>query len=187
MRLKQALVVIDAQQELIEGNQEEQAVYRKEELLETINKVIKKAIEENVQIIFVRDQDVAGGEGDGFQVHKEIHVPTSAVFFDKLATNAFYKTGLLAYLKDHDMQHLVMMGCKTEHCVDTAVRAATVHGFDVTVVADGHSTNGSQHLVPEAMIAHHNDILHGHYNVDHFSLVRHSDEDLFEPSHSTYR
>lgn len=71
MRLKQALVVIDAQQELIEGNQEEQAVYRKEELLETINKVIKKAIEENVQIIFVRDQDVAGGEGDGFQVHKK--------------------------------------------------------------------------------------------------------------------
>lgn len=187
MRLKQALVVIDAQQELIEGNQEEQAVYRKEELLETINKVIKKAIEEKVQIIFVRDQDVAGGEGDGFQVHKKIHVPTSAVFFDKLATNAFYKTGLLDYLKDQDVRHLVMMGCKTEHCVDTAVRAATVHGFDVTVVADGHSTNGSKHLVPEAMIAHHNDILHGHYNVDHFSLVRHSDEDLFEPSHSSYR
>lgn len=187
MLLKQALIVIDAQQELMEGNQEEQAVYRKDELVETINKVINKAIEENAQIIFVRDQDVAGGEGAGFQVHKKIHVPTSAVFFDKLATNAFCNTGLLDYLKVHDVKHLVMMGCKTEHCVDTAVRTATVQGFDVTVVGDGHSTNGSKVLEPGAIIAHHNDLLHGHYNVDHFSLVRHSDEDLFEPSHSTYR
>jgi len=187
MLLKQALVVIDAQQELIEGNQEEQAVYRKDELLETINKVINKAIEANASIIFVRDQDVAGGEGDGFQVHKTIQVPTSAVFFDKLATNAFYKTGLLDYLREHEVQHLVMMGCKTEHCVDTAVRTATVHGFDVTVVGDGHSTNGSEHLTPEAMIAHHNDLLHGHYNVDHFSLVRRSDETLFAPTHHNYR
>lgn len=45
MLLKQALVVIDAQQELIEGNQDEQAVYRKDELLKTINAVIQKAIE----------------------------------------------------------------------------------------------------------------------------------------------
>ncbi|WP_155590900.1 isochorismatase family protein [Lysinibacillus cavernae] len=185
--MKQALVVIDAQQELIEGNEDEQAVYRKDELLETINAVISKAIEAKVHIIFVRDKDVAGGEGEGFQVHKTIHVPTSAVYFDKLATNAFYQTGLLDYLQANEVQHLVMMGCKTEHCVDTAVRTATVNGFDVTLVADGHSTNGSRSLSPEDIVTHHNDILHGHYNVDHFSLVRNADEALFEPSHNRYR
>ncbi len=187
MLLKQALVVIDAQQELIEGNQDEQAVYQKNELLETINAVIQKAAEAQAHIIFVRDQDVAGGEGEGFQVHPAIQVPTTAVFFDKLATNAFYKTGLLDYLQTNDIKHLVMMGCKTEHCVDTAVKTATVHGFDVTLVAEGHSTNGSDCLSPEAIIAHHNDILHGHYNVDHFSLVRNADEALFKPTHYNYR
>lgn len=187
MLLKQALVVIDTQQELIEGNQDEQAVYRKDELLKTINAVIQKAIEAEAHIIFVRDQDVAGGEGGGFQVHQAIQVPTTAVYFDKLATNAFYKTGLLDYLQANKVEHLVMMGCKTEHCVDTAVRAATIQGFDVTLVGDGHSTNGSQYLSPEDTVAHHNDILHGHYNVDHFSLVRNADEALFEPTHHSYR
>lgn len=187
MLLKQALVVIDAQQELIEGNDKEQAVYRKDELLETINAVIEKAKEANALIIFVRDKDVADGEGDGFQVHQAIQIPETASYFDKYATNAFYNTGLLEYLQANDIQHVVIMGCKTEHCIDTAVRTATIHGLDVTLVADGHSTNGSDYLSPEDTVAHHNNILHGHYNVDHFSLVRSADEALFEPTHNRYR
>ena len=39
----------------------------------------------------MRDRDVAGGEGKGFQVHQAIQVPTTAVYFDKLATNAFIR------------------------------------------------------------------------------------------------
>lgn len=55
MLLKQALVVIDAQQELIEGNDKEQAVYRKDELLETINAVIEKAKEQEMHLLFLSE------------------------------------------------------------------------------------------------------------------------------------
>lgn len=60
-------------------------------MLKTINAVIQKATEAEAHIIFVRDRDVAGGEGKGFQVHQAIQVPTTAVYFDKLATNAFIR------------------------------------------------------------------------------------------------
>lgn len=60
--MKQTLLIIDAQQELIEGNQEEDPVFQKEQLLGNINKVIDKARSANVPVIFVRDLDVAGGE-----------------------------------------------------------------------------------------------------------------------------
>lgn len=44
--------------------------------------------------------------------------------FDKLARNSFHGTGLLQYLKDKQEEHIVIMGCKTQYCIDTAVRSA---------------------------------------------------------------
>ena len=185
--MKQALLIIDAQQELIEGNNEEQEVYEKERIIANINTVMEKALTERASIIFMRDVDVANGEGPGFQIHEDITVPPTAVIFDKAATNSFYGTPLNAYLTENNIEHLVIMGCKTEHCIDTAVRTATIHYYDVTLVGDGHTTSHSKILSAEQIILHHNETLHGHYNVDHFSLVRHTNEDLFRPSHHTYR
>ncbi|MGN4125336.1 cysteine hydrolase family protein [Lysinibacillus sphaericus] len=186
--MNQALLVIDAQQELIDGNQEEQEVFQKERLIDNINSVINQALQAGASIIFVRDKDVANGQGAGFQVHNEINVPSNtAIIIDKEATNSFYKTELLQYLKEKEVTHLVIMGCKTEHCIDTAVRTATVHSFDVTLVADGHATTDSKVMSAEKIIAHHNDILHGHYNVDNFSVVRKAQEHVFEPNHHQYR
>lgn len=185
--LNQTLIIIDAQQELINGNHQESAVRNKDLLIQTINNVIEKASDANVSVVFIRDLDVAEGKGAGFQVHNEINVPSGAKIFDKAATNSFHGTGLLDYLKSQQMDHVVIMGCKTEHCIDSAVRTATINGLDVTLVSDGHSTNDSDVLSAEQIIMHHNKTLHGHYNVEHFALVRNSEEDLFNPTHDTYR
>ena len=184
--LKQLLLIIDAQQALIDGNQEKGQIFNKEKLIITINKVINKAIAATVPVIFVRDLDVAEGQGEGFQIHNEITVPTEAKIFDKSATNSFYGTGLLEHLTTQHIEHIVMMGCETQHCIDSAVRTATISGFDVTLVGDGHSTLGNAILSSEQIIQHHNTTLHGHYNVEHFSIVRNSDEELFCPTHNSY-
>ncbi|WP_459501448.1 isochorismatase family protein [Bacillus sp. C1] len=185
--MKQALLIIDAQQELIEGNEQESAVFQKDQLLTIINIAIQKAIQANTLTIFVRDTDVASGVGQGFQIHKEIKVPREAIVVDKQATNSFYNTPLHAILKENEIGHLVIGGCKTKHCIDTAVRTATVQGFDVTLIKNGHSTNDSTVLSAQQIIEHHNQTLHGHYNVDHFSIVRDVEEDLFSPIHDQYR
>lgn len=185
--LNQVLLIIDAQQELIDGTQEVSAVYKKEVLIGNINLVIKKATNASIPVVFVRDLDVAEGKGKGFQIHDQIHVPTNAKLFDKAATNAFYGTGLLEHLQSLEIKHLVIMGCATEHCVDSAVRTATINGFDVTLVGDGHSTTDSDVLSAEQIIRHHNATLDGHYDVDNFSLVRKAEESLFEPNHDSYR
>lgn len=185
--LNQALLVIDAQQELIDGNEKEKAVLNKSTLLNNINSVIKKAMVSNSLVVFIRDKDVAEGSGEGFEIHQDIDIPAKAMIFDKEATNSFYGTPLLEFLQDNHIKHLVVMGCKTEHCIDTAVRMATVSGFDVTLVEDGHSTTDSQSLKAGQIINHHNEILHGHYNVDNFSVVRKATENLFQPTHNDYR
>ncbi|MGV3465887.1 MAG: cysteine hydrolase family protein [Heyndrickxia sp.] len=185
--MKQALVIIDAQQELIEGKQDEECVLNKDNLLANMNTVIEKATRMGHLVIFIRDQDVANGTGEGFQIHPNIHIPSKAKILDKKATNSFYSTPLLELLKNNHVEHLVIMGCKTEYCIDTTVRAATVLGFDVTLVEDGHSTTNNSVLSAEQIIRHHNKILHGHDNVIHFSMVRKAEEDLFHPLHNNYR
>ncbi|MYL46401.1 isochorismatase family protein [Virgibacillus halodenitrificans] len=185
--MKQALLIIDAQQELIDGNANEKSVCNKDNLLDNINKVVNKAVISCSLVVFIRDKDVAEGRGKGFEIHAEIDIPKEAKIFDKEATNSFYGTTLLEFLRDNMVEHLVVMGCKTEHCIDTAVRTATVNGLDVTLVGDGHSTTASQSLTAEQIIAHHNEVLHGHYNVDNFSVVRNADDNLFTPNHDEYR
>ncbi|MFJ8513331.1 cysteine hydrolase family protein [Lysinibacillus xylanilyticus] len=185
--MKQALLIIDAQQELIEGNEKEKEVFNKENLIRNINLVIDKAIKSNVPVVFVRDLDVAEGKGTGFDIHNGIRVTKEAKIFDKKATNCFHGTGLLNYLQSQEIQHVVVMGCSTQHCIDSAVRTATINGLDVTLVGDGHSTADSDILGAEQIIKHHNNTLHGHYNVEHFSVVRNSEEDLFQPTHDSYR
>lgn len=185
--MEQALLIIDAQQDLIEGSKDEHEVFDKKQLVKNINTVIEKAINEDAAIIFIRDLDVASGEGTGFDIHREISVPSTAVIFDKAATNSFYGTPLLGYLSEKKIKHLVIMGCKTEYCIDTAVRTATINHFDVTLVEDGHSTSDSKILSAEQIIRHHNATLHGHYNVDNFSVVRKTNEDLFIPIHDSFR
>lgn len=185
--LNQALLIVDAQLELIDGNHEKRPIFNKEQLISNINKVMEKARETDATIVFVRDLDVADGKGNGFEIHNEINVPNEAKIFDKSATNSFYGTGLLEYLTSKNIEHIVIMGCETQYCIDSAVRTATISGFDVTLVGDGHSTLGNDVLSTEQIIEHHNITLHGHYNVDHFSIVRNSWEDLFHPTHDSYR
>ena len=127
--MKQALLVIDAQQQLIDGNEKEKAVFNQATLLHNINLVIRKAMDSDSLIVFIRDKDVVEGSGEGFEIHQAIDIPTKAMILDKEATNAFYGTPLLKVLQDNQIEHLVVMGCKTEHCVDTTVRMATVSGI----------------------------------------------------------
>jgi len=49
--LNQALLIIDAQQALIEGDQAEPGVVEKERLIKNINSVIEKAVEKESEII----------------------------------------------------------------------------------------------------------------------------------------
>ena len=55
---------------------------------------------------------------------------------------------------------------QTEFCVDTTVRAASSRGFDVVLVADGHTT-GDTALSAAQIIAHHNATLANLAQVGH--------------------
>jgi len=60
--------------------------------------------------------------------------------FDKCVNSAFIGTGLEAYLHEHDINTLIIVGLTTDHCVSTSTRMAGNLGFTVTLVSDATAT-----------------------------------------------
>lgn len=186
MTRKTALLIIDAQTGIIEGLPEG-PVHNAAELLQTMQTILLQARQQSIPVWYVQDLDVAEVGDEAFATHPAIApLPDEPIIF-KRATDSFHGTDLHEQLQAAGIQHLVIMGCQTPYCIDSACRKATTLGYDVTLVKDGHSTTDNDVLSAEQIIAHHNKILHGMGNLEPFILVRHSEENLFEPAHDSYR
>ncbi|QRG67145.1 cysteine hydrolase family protein [Brevibacillus choshinensis] len=182
-----ALLVIDVQTGIVEGTSDQQPVYQKESLLQTIQALIDRARRRSIPVLYVQDVDVKAAGEEAFAIHPALQPAPDEPVILKKATDSFHGTDLHDQLQALGIDHLVIVGCKTEYCVDSACRKATTLGYDVTLVHDGHSTTGNAALRAEQIIAHHNTCLHGLSNLDPFIIVRPAKEDVFVPIHDSYR
>lgn len=74
----------------------------------------------------------------------------------KKANDAFYQTRLHQFLQMNRISELVVTGCATDFCVDSTVKSALTHDYQVTVIADGHTTGDRLHLKAVKIIEHYN-------------------------------
>jgi nicotinamidase-related amidase len=180
-----ALLIIDVQVGIVEG--ESGPVFNRDALLSNINKIISDARLREIPVLYVQDLDVAPQDSKEFQIHPAVAPFEGDRIIQKVATDAFHGTNLHAELQAIGAKHVVIVGCKTEYCVDTTCRRATTLGYDVTLVADAHSTTDNKVLKAEQIINHHNANLHGLDNIDNFILVRKVEDSVLEPIHNNYR
>lgn len=80
-------------------------------------------------------------EGEpGNEIKVDVKPLSTERVFCKKVNSAFIGTGLLDYLNNKGISHLVFAGLTTDHCVSTSVRMAGNFGFNTTVVADACAT-----------------------------------------------
>jgi len=122
---------------------------------------LRRAVRESRGIVIFIQHD--GPQGDsfepgtsGWQLLPSLERDPSDVVVHKTACDSFYDTELRAVLDRHAVRRLLVTGCATDFCVDTTVRAALSRDYDVTVVADGHTTADRPHVAAAALIRHHN-------------------------------
>lgn len=153
-----ALVIIDVQQGMFDfpGHPPHEG----EAMVARIRGLLDKARAARTPVIFVQhagapDEALAPGK-PGFALHAQLTPTDGEPVIVKSECSAFLGTDLDARLKALGAERLVICGMQTEFCVDTAVRGAVERGYQVALVADGHSTFDGGPLSAADIIRHHN-------------------------------
>ena len=164
-----ALLVIDMQI----GNVAQ--AYRRDEIVGRVAGLVAEARTAETPVIFVQHEDdwpTTRPGGPDWQFVPELTPVAAELVINKRASDAFYDTPLLHELTTRGIKHLVVTGVMTELCIDATCRRATSEGFQVTLVADGHTTEEAPDLSAAQIIAHHNRALRNMAQPDHPVTVK---------------
>ncbi len=160
LRNQTALLIVDAQVNMFA---EGASVYEGEKILQTLRRLIDQARATGRPVIFVQNN---GGEGDpdqpgtpGWQIHPALAPAPDDGVIQKHAPNAFHETPLQSELAARQVGRLIIAGMQSEFCIEATCRGAHALGYDVTLVADGHSTYAGGGLTAAQIIAQQNDAL----------------------------
>ena len=168
MRTDTALLIVDVQTGLVAGME---PVYQLDALLENIATLITQARTTSMPIIYIQDNDVDEIGSPGWQIHPAIAPKEGDLVIRKPETDAFYSTTLQQEMQARGIAHLIVVGCKSEVCIDATCRRAVNLGYNVTLVSDAHSTTDNPVLTAQQTIAYHNYILQMVWSDDHGEVV----------------
>jgi nicotinamidase-related amidase len=106
--------------------------------------LIRKARQVGAPIFAVRHTEPQGSpiEPDSplWQLLTDLEVDAAMdTVFDKTKPSCFFGTGLAERLVEADVSELVVVGMKTQYCIDTTCRIAAKLGFQPVLVADAHT------------------------------------------------
>jgi nicotinamidase-related amidase len=173
-----ALLVIDVQVGLITG-----PAYRGPEVLANIAALLARARAAGVAVIYMQHDGDEGSKlapgAPGWAIHPSVIPLNGEIVIRKRASDSFYETTLQAELEARHIQHLVITGCRTEMCVDTTSRVAISRGYNVTLVADAHSTVDNELLSAAQIVAHHNVTLDDFGTDEHVVVIKKTDDVTF--------
>src|SRR5690348_8081219 len=150
-----ALLILDAQVNMFDA-----ALYDGAALLERLRTLLDRARTAQIPVVFVQN---SGGPGDpdepgtaGWALHPALPVEPADLVIEKRNPDAFEGTSLQQELAARGIRALVVAGMQTELCIDATCRRAAALGYDVTLVADSHSTFNSSSLRAADIIAQQN-------------------------------
>lgn len=112
-------------------------------------------------VIFIQHDGSAQGDFIPFTTEwdllPELQVVTDTdTILGKTANDCFYCSELASFLATRGIKDLVITGCATDFCVDTTIKAALGKDYDITVIADGHTTADRPGMAAGQVIAHYN-------------------------------
>ncbi len=148
------LLIIDMQNAWLNADV---ARFDKDGVIARINLAADATRQRGGQVIFIRHvSDEAPLGSDGWQIVPSLLVADADRMIDKRACDSFVDTDLLEALTDAGASTLHICGMATEFCVDSTLRAALSHGFDVVALADAHTSGDRPHLSAAKIVEHHN-------------------------------
>lgn len=155
-REKSALLVVDVQNGVVEG------AYKRDEVIANIEAAVAKARVAHVPVIWVQhsDEELIIGS-DEWQIVSELIPLQGETMVRKTFRSSFEDTNLAETLEKLNVGHLIVCGAQTNNCIRHTSHDALAKGFNVTLIADAHTTTGYEwggHVVSaQAVVEEQND------------------------------
>lgn len=156
---RRALIVIDVQNEYVTGNLPIE--YPDVRLsLRNIGRAIDAAHAHHIPVVIVQNTAPAGApifvkDTHGWKLHEVVATCAHAHYVEKRLPSAFVGTDLEAWLREHQIDTLTVVGYMTQNCVDSTIKHAMHLGFSVECLYDATGTvsyaNRVGYLSAEAM------------------------------------
>ncbi len=138
---KSALVIIDAQNEYLDGKLPLPGV---RPAVDALARLLAKARAAGAPVVHIAHKGRAGGlfdrDGHGGAIIEAVQPAGGEIIIEKPLPNAFAQTDLDAELKVLGRPSLVIAGFMTHMCVSSTARAALDLGYKATIAADAAAT-----------------------------------------------
>jgi nicotinamidase-related amidase len=132
-----ALVVIDVQVNVVRD------AYERDAKVANMAEAVKKARAASIPVIWVRHsaQDLPL-HTDGWQIVPELVPAQGEQIIEKKFRSTFVDTNFEEVLSQLKISHLYICGAETNNCVRHTSMSALEYGYDITLIADAHTTTG---------------------------------------------
>ncbi|WP_346882242.1 isochorismatase family protein [uncultured Algibacter sp.] len=114
----------------------------------------------NLPVIFIQHDGTGTGQFEKSSTEwenlDELIVKQTDILIDKYANDVFYKSKLQHKLESLNVNELFITGCATDFCVESTIQSALTKDYNITVIADAHTTGDRPHLKAEQVIEHYN-------------------------------
>lgn len=149
-----ALLVVDMQRGVVAE------AYRRDAVVATIAALVEKARAAGVDVVWVQHsgEELPPGS-DGWQYVPELARSAAEPLVAKEYSDAFEATELESVLAARGIGRLLLAGAQTDECIRSTLHGAITRGYDVTLVADAHTTEDLSPFgapTPELVVAHTN-------------------------------
>ncbi|MFN8099008.1 MAG: isochorismatase family protein [Dermatophilaceae bacterium] len=154
-RARTALLVVDVQEDVVQGAHERDAV------VASIGGLVDRAREGGTPVVWVQHSDAAMPiQSPGWAIVGELVPAESEPVVHKRFGDSFEETELGELLTDLEVGRLVVVGAQTDACIRSTLHGALTRGYDTVLVSDAHTTEdmrawGSP-IGPEDAIAYTN-------------------------------
>lgn len=134
--------------------------FESEKVIERINRLSETFRAKGLPVIFIqhdgrRENYCFPGTKEWELLDELVRRPEDEVI-SKEVNDAFYQTRLHQFLQMNTITELVITGCATDFCVDATVKSALVHDYNLTIIADAHTTADRTHIPASKLIQHYN-------------------------------
>lgn len=140
--MKRALLVIDVQNEYFTG---QLPVTYPSGSLENVLQVMQTAAAQNIPVVLVQHTEpesspIFNKSTPAWQLHPDIAKQPHDLLIEKTLPGSFTGTELENWLREQEIDTVVISGYMTQMCCDTTARQAAHLGFSVEFLADATGT-----------------------------------------------